>query len=43
LPDGARALAETWTNKAGTQRAALAESRHIAAAALAALAKPESR
>ena len=43
LPDGARALAETWTNKAGAQRAALAESRHIAAAALAALAKPESR
>ena len=43
LPDEARALAETWTNKAGARRAALAESRHIAAAALAALAKPESR
>jgi hypothetical protein len=43
LPDEARALAETWTNKVGARRAAVAESRHIAAAALAALAKPESR
>jgi hypothetical protein len=43
LPDEARALAETWTNKADARRAALAESRHIAAEALAALAKPESR
>jgi hypothetical protein len=43
LPDQARALAEGWTNKAGARRAALAESRHIAAEALAALAKPESQ
>jgi hypothetical protein len=43
LPDEARALAEPWANKAGARRAALAESRHIAAEALAALAKPESR
>jgi hypothetical protein len=43
LPDEARALAQAWANKAGARRAALAESRHIAAEALAALAKPESR
>ena len=43
LPDEARASAEAWANKAGARRAALAESRHIAAEALAALAKPELR
>jgi hypothetical protein len=43
LPDEARALTDAWAKKAGTRQAALAESRHIAAAALAALAKPESR
>ena len=43
LPDEARALAEVWTNKASARRAALAESQHIAAGALAAMAKPESR
>jgi hypothetical protein len=43
LPDQARALAEAWANKAGARRAALAESRHIAGEALAALAKPEAR
>ena len=43
LPDEARALTDAWAKKAGARRAALAESRHIAAEALAALAKPESR
>jgi hypothetical protein len=43
LPDPARALAEQWINKAGARRAALADSRQIAAAALAALAKSESQ
>ena len=43
LPDEARALTEAWAKKAGARRAALTESRHVAAAALAALAKPESR
>lgn len=43
LPDEARALAEAWANKAGARRAALAEGRHIAAEALATLAKPEAR
>jgi hypothetical protein len=43
LPDEARALADAWANKAGARRAALAESRHIAAEALAALANPEAR
>jgi Mitochondrial inner membrane protein len=43
LPDEARAPAEGWANKAGARRAALAESRHIAADALAAMAKPEQR
>jgi hypothetical protein len=43
LPDEARALAEPWANKAGARRVALAESRHIAGEALAALAKPEAR
>ena len=43
LPDEARALTDTWAKKAGARRAALAESRHVAAEALAALAKPESR
>jgi hypothetical protein len=43
LPDEARALTDAWAKKAGARRAALAESRHVAAEALAALAKPESR
>jgi hypothetical protein len=43
LPDEARALIDAWAKKAGARRAALTESRHVAAAALAALAKPESR
>jgi hypothetical protein len=43
LPDEVRALAEAWANKAGARRAALAESQHVAADALAAMAKPESR
>jgi hypothetical protein len=43
LPDEARALAQTWVNKAGARQTALAESRHIAAQALTAMAKPESR
>jgi hypothetical protein len=43
LPDPARALVQAWANKASARRAALAESRHIAAAALAALAKPDSQ
>jgi hypothetical protein len=41
LPDPARALAQAWSNKAAARQAALADSRHIAAAALASLAKPE--
>ena len=43
LPDEARAPAQAWANKAGARRTALAESRHIAAQALAAMAKPESQ
>jgi hypothetical protein len=41
LPDPARALAQAWSNKAAARQAALADSRHIAAQALASLAKPE--
>jgi hypothetical protein len=43
LPDDARALAKAWADKAGARQAALAQSRRIAAEALTALAKPESR
>ena len=43
LPDEARALAKAWADKAGARQAALAQSRRIAAEALTALAKPESR
>jgi hypothetical protein len=43
LPDEARASAQGWADKAGARQAALAQSRRIAAEALAALAKPESR
>jgi hypothetical protein len=43
LPDEARALAQGWADKAGARQAALAQSGRIAAEALAALAKPESR
>lgn len=43
LPDEARALAQGWADKAGARQAALAQSRRIAAEALTALAKPESR
>jgi hypothetical protein len=43
LPDEARALAKAWADKAGAREAALAQSRRIAAEALTALAKPESR
>src|SRR5262249_23799088 len=43
LPDQARALAQAWAYKAAARQAALTESRRIAAEALTALAKPESR
>jgi hypothetical protein len=43
LPDEARAPAQAWADKAAARQAALAESRRIAAEALTALAKPESR
>jgi hypothetical protein len=43
LPDEARALAKAWADKAAARQAALAQSRRIAAEALTALAKPESR
>jgi hypothetical protein len=43
LPDEARALAKAWADKAGARQAALAQSRRIAAEALTALVKPESR
>ncbi|MGO9629751.1 MAG: COG4223 family protein [Xanthobacteraceae bacterium] len=43
LPEQARAPVDGWAKKAGARRAALAESQHIAAAALAALAKPDSQ
>ena len=43
LPDEARALAKAWTDKASARQAALAQGRRIAAEALTALAKPESR
>jgi hypothetical protein len=43
LPDEARTLANGWAKKAGARRAALAESQHIAADALAALSKPVSQ
>jgi hypothetical protein len=40
LPDAARSLAGAWVNKAEAREAAIAASRRIAAAALAALGKP---
>jgi hypothetical protein len=43
VPDEARALAKAWAGKAGARQAALAQSRRIAAEALTALVKPESR
>jgi hypothetical protein len=43
LPDEARALAKAWADKAAARQAALAQSRRMAAEALTALAKPESR
>ena len=43
LPDEARALADAWARRPAHAEAALAESRHVAAEALATLAKPESR
>jgi hypothetical protein len=43
LPDEARALAQAWVDKAAARQAALADGRRIAAEALSALAKPESR
>lgn len=43
LPDEARASAQAWVDKASARQAALAQSRRIAAEALTALAKPESR
>jgi hypothetical protein len=42
LPGPAKALVEAWSNKAGARQSALAESRTIAAAALASLSKSES-
>jgi hypothetical protein len=43
LPDAARAVAEGWVKKAEARAAAIAASRSIAAAALAALSKPVSQ
>jgi hypothetical protein len=43
LPDEARALAQAWADKAAARQAALVESRRIAAEALTALTRPESR
>jgi hypothetical protein len=43
LPGPAKALVEAWSNKAGARQSALAESRTIAAAALASLSKSESQ
>src|SRR5262249_52166951 len=43
LPDEARALTQAWVDKAAARQAALADGRRIAAEALSALAKSESR
>jgi hypothetical protein len=43
LSDEARAVAQAWVDKAAARQAALAAGRRIAAEALSALAKPESR